>query len=89
MNLQRHQGNRNTLKSATTRKKPGVSQSVEWNVVISLKQQTEEPWVMSSQREDAEEALPNPEERTELSKSSTPLQDAIPSAERTEPKMTK
>lgn len=30
MNSQTHQGNRNTLKTATTIKKPVVSQSAEW-----------------------------------------------------------
>lgn len=61
MNSQTHQGNRNTLKTATTTiKKPVVSQSAEWNVVISLKQQSKESCVISSQAQHAEEALPNP-----------------------------
>lgn len=47
--------------SNNNKRKPGVSQSVERNVVISPKQQSEESCVMSSQRQDAEEALPNTE----------------------------
>lgn len=67
------------------KQQPGVSQSAESNVVISLKQQSEEACALSSQRKREELRRLYPTQRkgymtAELSNSSKHLKDDIPTA---------